>query len=65
MGRYLSQPYRFGSIDDPNKLEGNNDTPFNWACYKGNHDCVRVLSALGAQPDHFGSMCRCPDDIPR
>ena len=51
---------------DPDKLEGNKDTPFNWACYKRNHDCVRVLSLLGARPDHFsGATCKCPDDIPR
>ena len=43
-------------------------TPFYKACYRGHHDCLRVLTALGATPDHSiwrdCDRCKCPSDIP-
>ena len=40
-------------------------TPCYAACRRHRHDCVRVLLALGAAPDHSmrDGECTCPDDI--
>ena len=44
-------------------------TPCYRACRFHHHDCVRVLLALGAAPDHstwtnIDYKCTCPADIP-
>ena len=60
---------------DPNNDIGSSShsssgkwTPCFEACFKHRHDCVRVLLALGATPDHSTSTsefykCTCPGDI--
>lgn len=54
---------------DPNIDAGDEDessskdTPCYRACRYNNHDCVRVLLALGATPAHEKYGCRCPGDI--
>ena len=71
---------------DPNRDDGGftresssgKRTPCYWACERQHHDCVRVLLALGARPDHsvgggkhvlgrFNAVgtnkCTCPRDI--
>ena len=60
---------------DPNIDGGSNSgsssgkrTPCYGACSRHHHDCVRVLLALGATPDHStrtgdGLKCTCPGDI--
>ena len=44
-------------------------TPGFFACKRQHHDCVRVLQALGAAPDHctgkYTGNCTCPPDIAR
>ena len=58
---------------DPNLDNGNSGaksssgkhTPCFYACTYHRHDCVRVLLALGATPDHFKYGCTCPGDIAR
>ena len=45
-------------------------TPCYEACFNHRHDCVRVLLALGATPDHSTwtdswNKCKCPGDIAR
>ena len=36
------------------------NTPCYWACYTHNHNCVRILRALGAAPNHRKRDCTCP-----
>ena len=59
---------------DPNIDAGSNGysssgkkTPCYTACFTHHHDCVRVLLALGAAPDHstytYDDKCTCPGDI--
>ena len=58
---------------DPNSNAGSwggsssgMSTPCHIACLSHHHDCVRVLLALGAAPDHgTGGICTCPGDIAR
>ena len=62
---------------DPNRSDrsglsssSGKDTPCFWACAHHHHDCVRVLLALGATPDHSmltgdSKKCTCPGDIAR
>ena len=63
---------------DPNIDGGSSDgnsssgkwTPCAWACANHDHDCVRVLLALGAAPDHSAytddsDECTCPGDLAR
>ena len=50
---------------DPDRDDGEG-TPYSNACSEHHHDCVRVLHALGAAPDHDKSgECTCPPDIAR
>ena len=52
-----------GGGADPNNVNAfGGTTPFNWACKNDHYDCVRVLLALGAHPDHHWT-CKCPSDI--
>ena len=40
-------------------------TPCAAACLNHHFDAVRILVALGAQPDHYTYDCKCPRDIPQ
>ena len=58
-----------GDDSDGNSSSGK-WTPGYFACSNHHHDCVRVLQALGAAPDHStvdwdDSKCTCPPDIAR
>ena len=62
------------NIDDGSGSGGasssGKNTPCWQACCRHRHDCVRVLLALGATPDHSLFLdekwkCTCPGDIAR
>ena len=54
-----------GRKGSANMATSRNYTPCYEACYYRHHDCVRVLIALGATPDHHkGAYHTCPPDVP-
>ena len=54
-----------GGYSSSGKSSSGKCTPCFLACIYHHHDCVRVLLALGAAPDHSTSSCKCPGDIAR
>ena len=65
-----ADPNRNNGYSNKHSRSGKN-TPCYQACSSRHHDCVRVLLALGATPDHSafgdydGFKCTCPADIAR
>ena len=53
----------------PSSSSGKRTPSCYYACVNHHHDCVRVLLALGATPDHStwtnSDKCTCPRDIAR